>query len=79
MGAVLSADTAGTPLPPLVTRSPTANGATRQWASVDDFVQEVGEARIHAGIRYPFSIDAGFGVVRKLGELAVERVLQAPQ
>ena len=78
VGVVLATDTAGTPLPPLVTRSPSANGATRQWSSVDDFVREVGESRIYAGIHYRFSVDTSFGMGRQIGQLAAERVLQAP-
>lgn len=75
LGTVLKADTAGQPLPPLVTRSPTANGATRQWTRIDDFVSEVGLSRLYAGIHYRFSIEPSTAMGLKIGELAAARVL----
>ena len=67
VGVVLASDTAGTPLPPLVTRSPSANGATRQWSSVDDFVREVGESRIYAGIHFRHAVRDGRRQGRSIG------------
>jgi hypothetical protein len=75
VGAVLKADAGKAPLPVLATSSPTAKGATRRWTSVDDFVREVAESRIHAGIHYRFSTDAGIALGRSIGELAAARVL----
>jgi membrane-associated phospholipid phosphatase len=75
VGAVLKAEAGKAPLPALATSSPTAKGATRQWTRVDDFVREVAESRVYAGIHYRFSIDAGAALGRSIGELAATRLL----
>jgi len=79
VGVVLKADSQGEPMPPLVTKSPTANGATRQWSNVDDFVREVGESRIYAGIHYRFAIDPSDAMGRQIGALAVAAHLKVAQ
>ena len=76
VGTVLKADIGAGPMPPLSSSSPSAKGATRRWNSVDDFVQEVGDARIYGGIHYRAAIDSGAAMGRRIGELAVE--LQPP-
>ena len=73
IGAVLKAEFG--PQVALATSSPTARGATRRWATVDDFVREVGESRIYAGIHYRSSVDAGAAMGRRVGELTASRVL----
>lgn len=75
VGAVLRADVGAQPPLPLATRSPTAGGAARQWTTVDDFVREVGEARIWAGIHFRSAIDAGWTLGDRVGQLAVTRLL----
>jgi hypothetical protein len=79
VGTVLKAEIGALPAPVLVTRSPTANGATRQWNAVEDFVREVGESRIVAGIHFRFAIDASDAMGRQIGTLAVARHLERPQ
>ena len=76
VGAVLKAEIGAGAVPILATASPTAKGATRRWASVDDFVREVSESRIYAGIHYRFSTDAGIALGTSMGELTARRVLQ---
>jgi hypothetical protein len=78
VGAVLQADVGGEPMPLLTTVSPTAKGAARQWTSVDDFVREVADSRIYAGIHYRTSVDVGAAMGRQIGELAAQKLLQAP-
>jgi hypothetical protein len=78
VGAVLRAEVSSGTMPVLATASPTAKGAVRRWTSVDDFVREVCEARIYAGIHYRFAIDAGAAMGKSIGELAVTRLTQAP-
>lgn len=77
VGAILKADAGTQAMPALATSSPTAKGATRRWTSVDEFVREVGDSRIYAGIHYRFSIDAGTELGQRIGELAVGRLLAA--
>ena len=76
VGAVLKADVGTGRMPVLVTASPTAKGATRRWTNVDDFVREVGDSRIYAGIHYRAAIDAGAAMGQRIGELTMEKMLQ---
>lgn len=77
VGAVIQAELGAGPMPVLSTTSPSAKGATRRWASVEDFVQEVSDARIWGGIHYRFSTTAGAAMGRSIGQLAAERSVQA--
>src|SRR5262245_58372474 len=73
VATVLKADV-GTHTMPLSTTSPTAKGAARHWSSVDEFVQEVSEARIYAGIHYRTATEAGAAMGRRIGELAARKM-----
>ena len=79
VGAVLKADVGAGAMPALSTSSPSAKGATRRWTSVDDFVREVGESRIYAGIHYRVSSETAAEMGRRIGELAAAKVLAAGQ
>ena len=70
---MLSADLRGGPVPTLATSSPTAKGAVRRWASIDEFVREVGNARVYEGVHYRFSTEVGAAMGRQIGELAVAK------
>ncbi|MGA8053206.1 MAG: hypothetical protein WCA12_04990, partial [Burkholderiales bacterium] len=61
----------------LTTSSPTAKGAARRWTSVDDFVREVADSRIYAGIHYRTSTETGAAMGRSIGELA-SRLIPSP-
>ena len=56
--------------------SATAPGVTRSWTRLDDYVDEVSNARIWAGFHYRFSTDAGKDMGRKIGELTVTTQLR---
>ena len=56
--------------------SPTAAGATRKWTRLQDYSDEVSNARIYAGFHYRFSTEAGKDMGRKIGELAVATQLR---
>jgi len=75
VGAVLKADIGDGVVPTLTTSSPSAKGATRRWARIDDFAREVGQARIYEGIHYRTSTEVGDAMGRRIGELAAERWL----
>jgi PAP2 superfamily len=77
LAAVLKADNGGAALPVLSTASPTAKGAVRKWTRLEDFVKEVSDARVHAGIHYRSATDAGEALGQRVGELAAARWLQA--
>jgi hypothetical protein len=50
--------------------SPTAPGVTRRYTRLDDYANEVSNARIWAGFHYRFSTEVGQDMGRKIGELA---------
>ncbi|MCM3564284.1 DUF3455 domain-containing protein [Hydrogenophaga intermedia] len=78
VGEVIKAEVGRSRLPELSTSSPTANGATRRWKSVDAFVQEVADARVWAGIHFRSATEVGTDMGRQVGALAVARVAQPP-
>jgi hypothetical protein len=79
VAVVVAADTRGTALPLLVTASPAVKNVQRRWTRLDEFVREVADARVHAGIHYRFATDAGQALGERVGELAASRLLQAAQ
>jgi len=56
--------------------SPTAPGVTRKWNRVEDYSDEVANARIYAGFHYRFSTEVGKDMGRKIGELTVATQLR---
>jgi hypothetical protein len=75
VAAVIKADVGSAPMPELSSSSPTANGATRRWKNTDDFVREVGDARVWGGLHYRFSVDTAAAMGRRIGELAAAKLL----
>lgn len=69
---------AGKSMLPLATTSPTANNATRQWNSADDFVKEVSNARVWGGIHFRSALRAGEAMGQRIGELAARQLLEPP-
>jgi hypothetical protein len=78
VGAVLNADLAGAKTPVLSTSSPSAKGVSRTWTSVEDFVREICDARIYAGIHYRFATDTGVAMGQHIGELAATKFMPLP-
>lgn len=78
VGTVLKADVGSAPMPTLTTSSATAKGATRRWSNVDEFVREVSDSRVYAGIHYPTSVEVGAAVGKSIGELASRKLLALP-
>ena len=77
VGTVLRGELGDGPTPTLTTTSPTAGGASRSWTSIDAFVREVAEARICDGVHYRNSTEVGVAMGKRVGELAVAKVLRA--
>jgi hypothetical protein len=75
-GAVLQAELGAGPTPVLTTVSPSAKGVARRWTKVDDFMQEVANARIYEGIHYRTSTEVGLAMGKRIGELAALRILR---
>lgn len=79
LGAVLKQEIGAGPVPTLTTTSITAKGAARSWTRIDDFVQEVANARIYDGVHFRTSTEVGTELGRKVGELAAGRYTTARQ
>ena len=74
VATILEAEIGRGPMPTLSTASPTAKGAVRQWTNLDDFTQEVANARIWGGIHFRTATEIGTTMGRRIGELAVTRL-----
>jgi len=55
--------------------SPTAPGVTRKWTRLQDYSDEVSNARIYAGFHYRFSTEAGKDMGKKIGDLAATTLM----
>ncbi len=71
IGAVLQAEIGNSVTPTLTTTSYTAKGAARSWKKVEDFVQEVADARVYDGVHYRNSTVVGIAMGKQVGALAV--------
>jgi hypothetical protein len=56
--------------------SPTAAGVTRKWTRLQDYSDEVSNARIYAGFHYRFSTEVGKDMGKKIGQLTVATQLR---
>jgi hypothetical protein len=70
VGTVLKAEVGGGATPTLRSTSSKAPGVVRTWTRIDDFVQEVSEARICDGVHYRTSSEVGTAMGAKIGALA---------
>jgi hypothetical protein len=77
IGAVLKAEVAGGAMPLLTAVSATADGAKRNWKSVEEMVREVSDARVWGGVHYRNSSDVGTAMGRKAGEQVVSVLFAA--
>jgi hypothetical protein len=77
VGTLLRTELGNARLPELSTTSGTLKGVTRRWSRIDDFMQEVVDARVYEGIHYRFSTEAGLQMGKQVGALAAERLLGA--
>jgi hypothetical protein len=76
VAAVLRAEIGNGRTPELATSSPSAKGATRRYASLDEFTREVGNARVWAGLHFRTGVDVADAMGRHIGALAVDQVLR---
>ncbi len=74
VAAVLQLDAGSDALTRLSTSSPTANNVVRHWATPEDLVREVADARVWDGVHYRSSTEVGIEMGRKIGELARQRM-----
>ncbi|HEX8873063.1 MAG TPA: vanadium-dependent haloperoxidase [Nitrosospira sp.] len=71
VGTVLQAEIGNGPTPVLKTTSRAAGGVARSWTRIEDFTQEVANARIYDGVHYRNSAEVGTAMGKQIGELAV--------
>jgi hypothetical protein len=71
VGTILKAELGNTPCPTLRSVSAAAGGVERTWTNLDDFMTEVGNARIYDGVHYRTSTEVGTAMGKKIGELAI--------
>jgi hypothetical protein len=63
-------------MPALTTSSPSAKGASRRWASVDEMTREVANARVYEGVHFRTSTEVGAAMGARIGELAADKLLR---
>lgn len=73
VGTVLQAEIGEGPTPVLTTTSNAAGGVARSWKSIDEFMQEVANARIYDGVHYRNSGKVGTEMGKQIGRLAIEK------
>jgi hypothetical protein len=78
VGTVIVAETGSRPAAPLSSRSPTAGGAVRTWASAEEFMAEVSLARIYDGVHYRNSTEVGRAMGERIGEQIARKYLAQP-
>jgi hypothetical protein len=66
----------GKPMPELTLTSSAAPGVTHRWSNLDDFVQEVANSRIWAGLHYRFSARVGTALGGQVGQYVVMNTMQ---
>jgi hypothetical protein len=75
IGTVLKGEIGDGAVPIFETVSSTSGGASRTWKKLDDFIQEVANARIYDGVHFRNSTEVGTAMGRKIGELAVAKYI----
>jgi hypothetical protein len=73
VGTVLKAEIGQEPTPVLTTSSRAAGDVTRSWTNVEEFMQEVANARIYDGVHYRNSGMVGTDMGRRIAQLAIEK------
>jgi PAP2 superfamily len=76
VGTVLQAEIGTGAMPTLTTTSYLLKGPARNWKTIDDFMQEVGNARVYDGVHFRNSTEIGTAMGKQVGALAVTKFLQ---
>ena len=78
VGTVLQAEVGTGSMPTLTTTSYLVKGPARTWTKIDDFMQEVANARVYDGVHYRNSTEVGIAMGKQVGALAVTKFLRRP-
>jgi PAP2 superfamily len=75
VATVLESEFGSGAIAPISVTSPTAPGIKRTWTRIQDYITDVDNARIWAGVHYRFSTEVAEAMGRKIGALAVKNQL----
>jgi hypothetical protein len=75
VGTVLQAEIGTGAMPTLTTTSYLVKGPARTWTKIDDFVQEVANARVYDGVHFRNSTEVGTAMGKQIGALSVAKFL----
>jgi len=75
-GAVLEKEFGNGRVPRFQLTSPSVPNVTHAWERIADFVEEVSNARVWAGVHYRNSTAVGTAMGRQIGELACQKLLR---
>jgi len=75
VGMVLQAEIGDGQMPVLTTTSKAAGGVARSWTKLDEFMQEVVNARIYDGVHYRNSGKVGSEMGKQVAQLAAKKYL----
>src|SRR5688500_14741371 len=78
VGTVLQAEIGSGAMPTLTTTSYLVKGPARTWTKIDDFVQEVANARVYDGVHFRNSTEVGTAMGKQIGALSVAKFLNRP-
>ena len=78
VGTVLQAEIGSGSMPTLTTTSYLVKGPARNWAKIEDFMQEVENARVYDGVHFRNSTEVGTALGKQVGALAVAKFLLRP-
>jgi hypothetical protein len=79
VGAVLAAELGAGAMPELSSSSPTAGGEVRRWSSIDALVEEVGNARVYAGVHFRNSTRVGTELGSEVGKRVAAKFFATAQ
>jgi hypothetical protein len=72
VATVLESEFGSGAIDPITITSPTAPGVKHNWTRIQDYVTDVDNARVWAGVHYRFSTEVGEAMGRKIGALAAK-------
>ena len=75
---MLQAEIGAGAMPTLTTTSYSPRARHGSWTRIDDFVQEVANARVYDGVHFRNSTEVGTAMGRQVGTLAAARFLRRP-
>jgi hypothetical protein len=78
VGTVLQAEIGTGATPTLTTTSYLVKGPARNWKKIDEFVQEVANARVYDGVHFRNSTEVGITMGKQIGALAAAKFLRRP-